>query len=72
LEQIILLLPNLLGFRVILARPFNQGHGLLFSNDDVLMGIRLPDSEIGHLPSGRGELGDPLTSDSKLHRRLPT
>jgi hypothetical protein len=71
LEQIVLLLLNPLGFHVILARPFDQGRKLLFSLDDVPTGIRLPDSEIGHLPNGRDELGDPLTSGSELHRQLP-
>jgi hypothetical protein len=36
------------------------------------MGVHLPNSKIGHLPSGRGELSDPLASDSKLHHQLPT
>jgi hypothetical protein len=71
LEQIIPLLLNLLGFHVILACPFDQGRGLLFSLGGVLMGVCLPDSEIGHLPGGRDELGDPLTSGSELHRQLP-
>jgi hypothetical protein len=70
LEQIVLLLPNSLGFRIILACPFDQDHSLLFSLDGVLTGVRLPDSEICHLPGGRDELGDPLTSGSELHRQV--
>jgi hypothetical protein len=68
LEQIILLLSNPLDFCVILARPLNQGRDLLFSLSGVPTGIHLPDSKIGHLPSGSGELGDPLVSGGKLRR----
>jgi hypothetical protein len=35
------------------------------------MGVHLPNSKIGHLPDDRGELSDPLASDSKLHHRSP-
>jgi hypothetical protein len=70
LEQIIPLLPNPLDFHIILAHPFNQACGLLFSLDGMPTGIRLPDLEIGHLSGGRGELGDPLTSSSKLCLQL--
>jgi hypothetical protein len=68
LEQIIPLLPNLLGFCVILACPFNQGRDLPFSLGGMLTGVRLPDSEIGHLLGGSGELSGPLTGGRKLHR----
>jgi hypothetical protein len=68
LEQIIPLLPNPL--RVILAHPFNQGHGLLLSLDGTPTGVRLPDSKIGHLLGGRGEFGYPLMSGGKLRGQL--
>jgi hypothetical protein len=72
LEKIIPLLSNLLGFHIILTRPFNQGHNLLLSLDGVLIGIRLPDSEIGHLLDNKSELGCPLTSGGKFCGPLPT
>jgi hypothetical protein len=66
-KQIILLLSNLLGFHVILVRSLNQGHGLLFSLSSMPTGVHLPNSKVGHLSDGRGELDDFLLSGSELH-----
>jgi hypothetical protein len=66
LEQMISLLPNSLGFHVILACLFSQGHNLLLCLDGVPVSVLLPSLEIGHLLGSRGKLSYPLVSNDKL------
>jgi hypothetical protein len=46
----------------------NQCRSLLLSHGGKPMGVHFPDSKIGHLLGGRGELSDSLAISDELHR----
>ena len=47
-------------------RPLDQGREVLLGLAGVIASVLLPDSEVGHLPGGKGKLSHLLTGDSEL------
>ena len=66
LEQKIPLLMQPFGLHGVRMRPLDKGHELLLSIAGVVSSVLLLDSEVVHLPGGRGKLSHLLTSSSEL------